>query len=114
MKTEDLLLKILGFPNPAEKVGETPETHMVELRDRRVNVEIEKVPEPGVVEYEYPEIPYRPVGELTAFGVERVTATPTFTKVWFDKKRKCNVERVEIEGIEPYYRVVCKERGSNA
>jgi len=108
MKTKDLL-KFLGFPNPVEKVGETPETREIELRDTRVSVEIEKVVEPGVIEYQYPEIPYRPVGELTASNVSRVTATPTFTKIRFDGKRKCNIERVEIEGIEPYYRVVCKK-----
>jgi len=94
-----------------EKVGVTPETSLIEIRGETANIEVRREVEPGVIEYRYTDLPYRPVGELWAENVvKRVIATPSFTKIYFDGRRKCTVERVEVEGIEPYYRIVCTKK----
>ena len=99
------LMKKLG--NPGEKVGEV-ETPLIELRGDRASIEETKVVDKEVIT-EYPELPYRPVGHIEASKPRRAVATPSFTKFWFDKKRRCNIKRVEIEGVPPYFEITCEE-----
>lgn len=107
----DLLFKFLtGIRHNTDKITEVGkvETKSIELRGKTASTEVTKVT-PEEIITEYPELPYRPVGHIYAEKPRHADATPSFTKFTFDKKRRCIVKKVEMEGMPLFYKVICKE-----